>query len=1527
MKKRIVVLLLCLLLAVSLSVTAHAAEPEDGSFVLAVCTANNVVIEPVRIPYTAGQTVKEALLASGHEFAGLAERDYIDSIDGVVANYVFAYDNNGYSFDYPASEITAMRFGVTRVPAASCDDMLTMITAMADYSEMENHVQNYPAAQNAYKACLRAMRGDGTEAAARKAELDSAVAAYQEILDGVKYTVSFTALQGGTQLQTPVITMTDAYGNVTTNTGSSIRVIAGDYTFSVSDGGYNRTEGTIKVRQSVSLTVELPHGEWFGEMYMRSYSVAMGYTDPYRSQQDFDTHKTVFWVDDTAHGIYGTNLVVLIGDVPDRQATKLRTIYVSLEEQGSIGMLENRDYSNTNRSWSTSTNTYGNHLYNLIPEGLEGRTFDIEGQFVDGNGHTQIQSFEIEIIRVPTLSSLAVFADGTRLVIGNEGVSQGSGELLPYGYFSNIRNLSATTVSDTLNIVGEPFDDSYSVNGLGDVQITGNFTHEIVVTAENGMSSTYTLSVSKEDSVIVLFDTPDGVDIEIQNSVGSTVNPVNGEYHLIPGDQYTYIATKDSYFHTKASFTVTAGLVIPVAEPITENWLLDLGVYTHSRGTPEFLYEPNSAFSAENHNYTYYVPDSSSVLYFRATKSTGTACAYYYEQAAHHIGEEIRVEILSDVGDQSQLATGMSRFLTLGGYQNELRVRVEKKENEIQYYQDYILTIQRTLHLMDLTASADEDALTLLDDAGNAVQFDRDINEYWILINRDLEEIVINGEYPYAYSGTFHSEQYSGGYSAAVNGTRYNEVPGYKTSTMTGEPMLYWLYMGNIAFPLDTDADTQTVTIEVCHPDPAAIGATYTLHIDKTDPVPVIINADPADLIVCMTNNLNGKRSFERDGVFMLTPGGEYSWTATCAGFVGAQGTYTVPAEGGVLEISLDRAPENESLEQLSVQWPHLRQDNDNNGVVNYPMPIDSSETVLYWAIKVGEGYDASACSPPIMVGGYLYVYAGRTLLKIDPYTGNILASAPMAGASSFAINPPTYADGMIFVGLANGQLQAFNAATLASLWIYKDPLGGQPNCPIVYHNGFVYTGFWQGEEEPANYVCLSATDEDPSQPDEAKLATWTYSSVGGFYWSGAWICDDYLLIGTDDGKASYTTGHPRLLSLNTRTGEPISEVTLSATGDIRCSITYYNGDYYFTCKGGYFFKASVDPSGTITQVTQRQLNNYASSAANPPMSTSTPVIYNGRAYIGVGGTGQFVSYSGHNITVIDVTSMEIIYQVRTKGYPQVSGVLTTAYEQETGKVYVYFLDNMTPGILRVLEDSNDQNAPSLTSLERGYDTALNLFQAVGDQAEYVICSPIVDSYGTMYYKNDSGYLMAVGSAIDHLEITQQPRLTYNAGEIFDSAGLQVVAHFANGTSRDVTDYLTWSEDPLTAEDADFQLLYPIVMYQNVVEDDVVLPGVEYPQPLAVVQLTIEGGNQGTDPEDPQEPDPIRYGDVNGDNAVNMWDYRLVIQYYNDEISLDANQLLAADVNGDGAVNMWDYRLIIQYYNDEISQFPVETQP
>ena len=115
----------------------------------------------------------------------------------------------------------------------------------------------------------------------------------------------------------------------------------------------------------------------------------------------------------------------------------------------------------------------------------------------------------------------------------------------------------------------------------------------------------------------------------------------------------------------------------------------------------------------------------------------------------------------------------------------------------------------------------------------------------------------------------------------------------------------------------------------------------------------------------------------------------------------------------------------------------------------------------------------------------------------------------------------------MIFVGLSGGKIQAFNAKTLESLWIYTDPLGGQPNTSPTYHDGYIYVGFWNGESKPGNFVAISVTDEDPMKTDEAKLASWSYACVGGFYWAGAYVTDNLCIVGTDDAPARATISTP----------------------------------------------------------------------------------------------------------------------------------------------------------------------------------------------------------------------------------------------------------------------------------------------------------------------------------------------------------------------------------------------------------------
>ena len=474
-----------------------------------------------------------------------------------------------------------------------------------------------------------------------------------------------------------------------------------------------------------------------------------------------------------------------------------------------------------------------------------------------------------------------------------------------------------------------------------------------------------------------------------------------------------------------------------------------------------------------------------------------------------------------------------------------------------------------------------------------------------------------------------------------------------------------------------------------------------------------------------------------------------------------------------------------------------------------------------------------------------MVVYAGTKLMKIDKDTGAILKEGTMAGKSSFAINNPTYAGGVILVGLSDGRIQAFNADTLDSLWIYTDPLGGQPDSPITVKDGYAYTGFWNSEVEEASFVCLSLTDEDPANQTEAKAETWRYVRKGGFYWAGAYVGSDYVLVGTDDGEDGYTSDTASLLLFDPKSGELLDSMD-GFTGDIRCSVCYdqKTNAFYFTSKGGYLYSVQVQKDGTSWKISNKKQVQLGG------MSTSTPVVYNGRAYIGVSGKGQFSPYSGHNITVINLSNMlSVAYRAETQGYPQTSGLLTTAYEgkDSDGYVYVYFFDNYTPGKLRVLRDKAGQTTAEYTSYEYAektkYTTAYELFTPVAPQMQYALCSPIVDENGTLYFKNDSGYLMAYGSMVESLKLESSPTKTeYEAGEKFDPAGLKVTAAYANGITRDVTKLMKAADKALTQADTSVTLIYGLgqTMYHNVENTDKTMkPGEETASKSIAIGITV----------------------------------------------------------------------------------------
>ena len=682
---------------------------------------------------------------------------------------------------------------------------------------------------------------------------------------------------------------------------------------------------------------------------------------------------------------------------------------------------------------------------------------------------------------------------------------------------------------------------------------------------------------------------------------------------------------------------------------------------------------------------------------------------------------------------------------------------------------------------------------------------------------------------------------------------------------------------------VELDAEkSQTLIVKAKSDTAAASPRAYTITLDKKGLATTRVSVTPGNATVAIYDSNSVRIWPDADGVFALMEGEKYTYIATCPGYKGIKQEFTAGTGNAELSISLERAPSVSHGKDVSSSWPTFRGGNDNNGVVNFKTPTQRDGAALSWASKIGDGYDKEAVSCPILITqdgyDYLIVYSGAKIYKVDAITGQTVAAGTMQDASAYAINSPTYGDGMIFVGLSDGRVQAFDADTLESLWVYADPLEGQPNCPIVYHNGYVYTGFWNGEEKNANFVCLSATDEDPNGTDEEKLPTWTYTTKGGYYWAGAYVCDNYLLVTTDDGAEGYSSQTGKLLCLNPTTGELLDEID-NLHGDARSSIAEEDGKFYFTSKGGYFYQATVTATGLGYELAVRELA-LENGTKGIPMSTSTPVVHNGRAYVGVSGSSQFGAYSGHNITVIDLKSWSIAYSVETKGYPQTSGLLTTAYESVDGYTYVYFIDNFTPGMMRVLKDKPNQTEPVLEKEAYEEDgvtkekmTAPILFEPAGKQVQYAICSPIADQYGTLYFKNDSGYLMALTNAVESVKITSGPDKTvYGENEAFDPAGMKLTVTYANSISRDLpachtiggktVNFITWNKT-VTKADTTFFLEFPYADFYYYSKEE---KREDHEQPIAPILISLEVNK-------------YRKGDVNGDGEVDVYDLQRLYEH------------------------------------------------
>lgn len=286
-----------------------------------------------------------------------------------------------------------------------------------------------------------------------------------------------------------------------------------------------------------------------------------------------------------------------------------------------------------------------------------------------------------------------------------------------------------------------------------------------------------------------------------------------------------------------------------------------------------------------------------------------------------------------------------------------------------------------------------------------------------------------------------------------------------------------------------------------------------------------------------------------------------------------------------------------------AADWPQFQRDATNSGLTVDGLPTDP---LVIWSADLHR-IDV----PPVVFSGAVYVLAGNgTLWALDKRTGDAIWKSQMDGWV-FQTSTPACDGDRIYAATDSGYLAAFAAKTGRMIWTHH-LTENRFECPITCADGRIYLGEGSAYGKgPKRYLCF-----DQNGNEGWNLTRETH----GYMWCGASLVGDFLVYGDSDGT---------LLSVDRKNGTLVDLLELADgskigfarpdPGRVRNSLSYKGGYVYtaseLSADTGYAWKIGFD------EATGRFVDAGWSSPVG--FSTSAPVVYNGRVYLGVGEHGH----------------------------------------------------------------------------------------------------------------------------------------------------------------------------------------------------------------------------------------------------------------------------------------------------------------
>ncbi len=367
-------------------------------------------------------------------------------------------------------------------------------------------------------------------------------------------------------------------------------------------------------------------------------------------------------------------------------------------------------------------------------------------------------------------------------------------------------------------------------------------------------------------------------------------------------------------------------------------------------------------------------------------------------------------------------------------------------------------------------------------------------------------------------------------------------------------------------------------------------------------------------------------------------------------------------------------------------------------------------------------GYSASE---PVIANGYVFIAAGKKLLKIDYATGKVAASTDLVASIGYTTRP-ILVNGYVVVPLAGGRVQAVSAKTMETAWSTEAlSENAQASCTVAADK---VDGEW--------YINVSTVDVDYASGSynngyfvRLKFAdgsiAWTHHEESeGYYWDGAASTGDYLVTSTSAGT---------LQVLSKATGELVSSVKLGAVVNSDPVVSEDGSTVYLLSRDGKLHVVALGEDGKLGSDTVVDTGLTGCACA--------PTLVDGKLIVGG------VTSDASALAIIDLATNKTQLITNSDGQAMPAGFggikSVPLVSKQADGTYVYFTVN----------DAETTDYVTYTSgggvyrYKLGDEQATQIYDAAGHN-NYCDSPVVCDKYGNLYYINDSGTLFKLSSGL-----------------------------------------------------------------------------------------------------------------------------------------------------------------------------------